>query len=215
MRKANEDSRDPHLAQLAYRNTPVVVMPYSPAQLLMSRKLRDNRPTTEALLKPRVAEHAYVIPRERQWKAKAYFDRGTKKLSKLDRGDTVRIKSGRTWTPATVTEVHTSSRSYMVTTASGRVYRRNRKWLHKSSEPPPLTLMEDAGDDHTGEQYEQHGAPPPHNRDVTLCNQDCQQSVRLQTHQTVRGPKRQCLYESRADRNDHQFDWQTMNMLKQ
>ena len=166
MRKTNEDSRDPHLALLAYRNTPVAGMPYSPAQLLMSRKLRDSLPTTESLLKPRVAEHAYVRLRERQGKAKAYFDRGTKKLSKLDRGDTVRIKSGRTWTPATVTAVHTSPRSYMVTTVSGRVYRRNQKWLHKSSEPPPLTLMEDAGDHHTDEQYEQHGAPPPHNPEV-------------------------------------------------
>ena len=144
---------------------------------------------------------------------KAYFDRGTKKLSKLDRGDSVRIKSGRTWTPATVTAVHASPRSYMVTTASGRVYRRNRKWLHKSSEPPPLTLMEDAGDDHTDEQYEQHGD----HQHVTqkLCIQDCQLSVRLQTHQTMRVPKRQCLYENLADRNDHQFGWQTMNMLKQ
>ena len=149
MRKANEDSRVPHLALLAYRNTPVAGMPYSPAELLMSRKLRDNLPTTESLLKPRVAEHAYARLRERQRKAKTYFDRGTKKLSKLDRGDTVRIKSGSTWTPSTVTAVHTSPRSYLVTTASGRVYRRNRKWLHKSSEPPPLTLMEDAGDDHT------------------------------------------------------------------
>ena len=166
MRKANEESRDPHLALLAYRNTSVAGMPYSPAELLMSRKLRDNLPTTESLLKPRVAEHAYARLRERQKKAKAYFDRGTKKLSKLDRGDTIRIKSGRTWTPATVTAVHTSPRSYMVTTASGRVYRRNRKWLHKSSEPPPLILMEDAGDDHTDEQYEQHDTPPPHNPEV-------------------------------------------------
>ena len=39
MRKANEVSRDPHLALLAYRDTPVAGMPYSPAQLLMSRKL--------------------------------------------------------------------------------------------------------------------------------------------------------------------------------
>ena len=56
-----------------------------------------------------------------------------------------------------------------------------------------------------------------HHRRITqkLCNLDCQQSVRLQTHQTMRGPKRQCLYEDRADRNDHQFGWQTMNLLKQ
>ena len=71
MRKVNEHSRDPHLALLAYRNTPVAGMPYSPAQLLMSRKLRDNLPTTESLLKPRVAEHAYVRLRDRQGKAKA------------------------------------------------------------------------------------------------------------------------------------------------
>jgi hypothetical protein len=49
MRKANEDSRDPHLALLAYQNTPVAGMRYSPAELLMSQKLRDNLPTTEPL----------------------------------------------------------------------------------------------------------------------------------------------------------------------
>ena len=76
MRKANEDSRDPHLALLAYRNTSVADMPYSPAQLLMSRKLRDNLPTTESLLKPRFAEHGHVRLRERQGNVKAYFDRG-------------------------------------------------------------------------------------------------------------------------------------------
>ena len=157
------NDRDLHLALLAYRNTPVAGMPYSPAQLLMNRKLRDNLPTTESLLKPRVAEHAYVRLRERQEKAKAYFvDRVTKKLSNLDQGDTVRIKSGRTWTPATVTAVHTSPQSFMVTNPS----RRNRKWLHKSSEPPSLTLMEDACDDHTDEKYEQHGAPQPRKPEV-------------------------------------------------
>ena len=71
-------------------------MPYSPAELLMNRKLRDNLPTTELLLSPIVVEHAYARLRERQRKAKVYFDRVKKKLSNLDRGDTVRIKSGRT-----------------------------------------------------------------------------------------------------------------------
>ena len=106
-------------------------MPYSPAQLLMSRKLRDNLPTTESLLKPRVAEHAYIRLREKQGKAKAYFDRGTKTFSKLDRGDTdtVRIKSGRTWIPATVRAVHTSPRSY------------NCEWSGVSSQPKVATQV--------------------------------------------------------------------------
>ena len=64
MRKANEDSRDPHLALLAYRDTPVAGNPYSPAHLLMSRNLRDNLPTTESLLKPRVAEHVFARLKE-------------------------------------------------------------------------------------------------------------------------------------------------------
>ena len=100
----------------------------------------------------------------------------------------------------------------MVTTASGRVYRRNRKWLHNSSEPPPLTLMEDAGDDHTDEQYEQHGAPPPHNPEIVQpgLSAECETADSPNNERS----KRQCLYESRADRNDHQFSWQTMNMLK-
>ena len=56
-----------------------------------------------------------------------------------------------------------------------------------------------------------------HHRRITqtLCNQDCQLRVRLLTHQKMRGHKRQCLYESRADRNDQQFGWQTVNMLTQ
>ena len=37
--------------------------------------------------------------------------------------------------------------------------------IHRSSEPPPLTMMEDASDDHTDKQYE-HGASPPHNPEI-------------------------------------------------
>ena len=55
--------------------------------------------------------------------------------------------------------------------------------------------MEDAGDDHTDEQYELHGAPPTHKPEAV------QQG--LSAHKTMRGPKRQSLYENRADRNDH------------
>ena len=149
MRKANEDSRDPHgthqwrvchIRQHSYWWAGSCATIYQQLSRCSSPELQNNLRETLSL---------------RQGKAKLYFDRGTKKLTKLDRGDTVRIKSGRTWTPATVTDGAHIPRSYMVTTESGHVYRRNRKWLHKSSEPRPLTLMEDAGDDHIDEQYEQ------------------------------------------------------------
>ena len=63
--------------------------------------------------------------------------------------------------------------------------------------------MEDAGDDHADGQYGQHGGPSTLNPAVVQpgLSDECE----TQTHQTMTGPKRQCLYESRADRNDHQF----------
>ena len=114
---------------------------------------------------------------------------------------------------STPTTVYTSPRFYIVTTASGHVYRRNRKWLHKSSEPPPLTLMEDAGDDHTNEQYKQHGAPATHNPEIVQpgLSAECETADSPNNERC----KRQYMYENRADRNDHQFGWQTLNMLKQ
>ena len=72
--------RNTPVAVLAYRNTPVAGLPYFPAELFMSRKLRDKLPTINSLLNPKVAEQAYAKPKQRQVKAKADFDQGTKKL---------------------------------------------------------------------------------------------------------------------------------------
>ena len=54
MRKAHEEGRDIWMSLLYYRNTPITGAPYSPAQLLMSRKLRDKMPSTSNILKPSV-----------------------------------------------------------------------------------------------------------------------------------------------------------------
>ena len=42
LKKASEEGRDPYLALMAYRNTPVTGMSYSPAQMLMSRSLNTK-----------------------------------------------------------------------------------------------------------------------------------------------------------------------------
>ena len=46
-----QKSKDPYLAVLAYRSTPLE-QGYSPAELLMSRKLRTNIPTVQEQLVP-------------------------------------------------------------------------------------------------------------------------------------------------------------------
>uniref|UniRef100_A0A0E9R9M0 Uncharacterized protein n=2 Tax=Anguilla anguilla TaxID=7936 RepID=A0A0E9R9M0_ANGAN len=54
MDKAHAQRSDPCLSLLEYRNTPVDGL-RSPAQLLMSRRLRSILPTTEKQLQPELA----------------------------------------------------------------------------------------------------------------------------------------------------------------
>ena len=55
-KKAMRDGRDPWLALLEYRNTPVETIGSSPLQRLMSRRTKTMMPTASALLRPRVVE---------------------------------------------------------------------------------------------------------------------------------------------------------------
>ncbi len=61
--------RDPYIAMLEYRNTPISGLRYAPAQLAMSRLLRSKLPTSRSVLQPRVV-NAKLDLQERQ------FERG-------------------------------------------------------------------------------------------------------------------------------------------
>ena len=54
--KAHTEGRDPYISILEYRNTPVDQIG-SPAQLLMSRRLRSVISTTKSLLQPKVIDN--------------------------------------------------------------------------------------------------------------------------------------------------------------
>ena len=71
--KAKQDRRDPYLGLLEYRNTPIDVG--SPAQLLMSRRLRSIIRTTNAQLQPKVLDPHKVMEKLRlkHEKTKALF----------------------------------------------------------------------------------------------------------------------------------------------
>lgn len=132
--KSQASRTDPYLGILEYLNTPLET-DLSPAQLLMSRRLRSILPSTLAQLQPNVANHEKFRKQlsENRDKQAKYYSSIAEPLKPLQAGETVRLRRDGIWTPATITQIH-NPRSYQVQTPDGREYRRNRRQLLKTGE---------------------------------------------------------------------------------
>ena len=100
--------------------------------------LQSKLTTSASLLKPKVVEHAQEKLKERRDKQKMYYDQNAKSLPQIKERETVRIRKGKNWEPATVTAKHTAPGSFIVTTPDGNTYRRNRRHLLPTDESPPV-----------------------------------------------------------------------------
>lgn len=155
---------DPYLALLSYRATPLH-NGYSPAQLLMGRRLRTTVPTLPELLDPALPDSHAVALKEKEKRAMdaQHYNRRhrTRTLRGLSPGQEVWVTDHRT--SGRVIGNHTTPRSYLVDTPQGTV-RRNRHHLipmqaspeqnngealelpspdipdQSSAEPPPQTV---------------------------------------------------------------------------
>ena len=123
-----EKNEDQYMALLILRSTPLE-NGFSPAELLMNRKVRTTLPMTEAQLLPSIPDREIVRQREEQskQKMKKNFDKRHKvvTLPSLRKGDEVWIPEFET--SGTVME-ETHPRSYRVQTPRGAL-RRNRRDL--------------------------------------------------------------------------------------
>ena len=132
IKKATLDKRDPYLALLDYRNTPISDTLGSPVQRLMGRRTRTLLPTTTKLLQPKLINPQAVHKelRQRKTRQKYYYDRHTATLRPLAVGDTVMMRTKGKWEPATVIAISQDGPcSYIVNTKGGQSYRRNRRHL--------------------------------------------------------------------------------------
>lgn len=120
---------DPYLAMLSYRTTPIQGGAYSPAELLMSRKLRTTIPSTRKQRIPKVPDTEEVRARDKMTKnrQKRNFDKhhGARELPPVDEGD-------RVWIPtrneeAIVIQTDVAPRSHVIRTDQGSEIRRNRR----------------------------------------------------------------------------------------
>ena len=105
---------DPMLALLAYRSTPHVSTGFSPAQLLMGRRIQSRLPMLPSALQPNGP-------------------------NSFERGESVRIKTDaqKVWGNPTVVVRADTPRSYIVQSPDGSTFRRNRRHLQEI--PVPVT----------------------------------------------------------------------------
>ncbi|UYV67397.1 hypothetical protein LAZ67_5000460 [Cordylochernes scorpioides] len=124
-------NQDPSLGLLEYRSTPLE-NGYSPAELLMGRKLRTTLPIAPENLNPKLVDSQTLKRKEgrRRKDMKSRYDRrcGATDMEELFEGDTVWITDMRTW--GIVKQKASTPRSYMVDTPVGTL-RRNRFHLRK------------------------------------------------------------------------------------
>ncbi len=147
VKKMIKKAKDLYLALLAYRATPLA-NGYSPAQLLMGRRLRTPVPQHPSLLTPELPDSTVVAAKERERREKdtASFNKRhrVRDLSHLAPGQPVWITD--TKSQGTVVSSHTAPRSYIVDVPTGSI-RRNRHHLvpfpetvpHSPHPPTPST----------------------------------------------------------------------------
>lgn len=117
-------TRDPYRALLAYRATPLS-NGYSPAELLMGRRLRTTLPILPERLRPALPDLQVLQQKEREkrWAgAKCFNSRHrARDRGKLSPGDNIWISDAAE--EGKVTSVHSSPQSYQVTGPQGTLQR--------------------------------------------------------------------------------------------
>ena len=120
LKKADYEGRDPYLALLEYRNTPITLQITSKIEPARTTDSRRSTPTSTA------SSHTH----------KHYYDRGSKQLSELQPGSVVRVRQHDVCEPAVVVRKEGHPRSYIIN-REGREYRRNRRHILETSEKRP------------------------------------------------------------------------------
>lgn len=130
LKKAAADRKDIQVVLLEVHNTPVV-NGFSPAQLLMGRRLRSLIPVVPSLLDPFLPDHKEVRRAliDKQVEQKLYYDRGVCQREKGLSGY-VRVQTSKGWIKgAKIVRPADRPRSYVIKMPDGRILERSEKVL--------------------------------------------------------------------------------------
>jgi len=137
LKKAIDSGKDPQMALLSLRATPLDQSLPSPGELLLGRPIQDNLPRN--IPRSQLDDAVRNQLEKRQQQQKAYFDQQTRPLRPLINGQHVNVQHPSTgrWEPATVLQQAAEPRSYVVQTDQGSELRRNR--IHIRDKPQDAT----------------------------------------------------------------------------
>ena len=144
LEKCKRDGTDINLAMLNQRNTPRDEVLGSPAQRLMSRRLKSTIPCTDDLLKSQQLDGSLIKDRlnQKREQQKKFYDKQTKSLPALESGDVVRMQTPKGYNQlGFVMRAAEQPRSFVVK-SQGQEYRRNRRHLLKVPEQNPEVIEE-------------------------------------------------------------------------
>ncbi|GFR91029.1 Pol polyprotein [Elysia marginata] len=148
MKRATNAETDPYKALLELRNTPRQDVGLSPAQIMFGRSRRSMLPSRPEQQK--LTDQTFQDRREhRRSSSKKYFDRLSKTLPKLSVGQRVyyeQFGNNKKWASGVI-QSDLEDRSYIIKGDNGGSYRRNRKYMRPSINPPipqkPTACMSD------------------------------------------------------------------------
>ena len=143
MEKCRRDRTDPYLALLNLRNIPRGNLG-SPAQRLMSRRLRNAIPMAKQLLTPITQKNVRTKLKNIRLQKKKHYDKSAKPLKQLNDQQKVRMQTDRGYDQEAEIVRHSNKpRSYVVQ-SNGKQYERNRRHLlpviEESPSPEPSKI---------------------------------------------------------------------------
>ena len=189
IKKTTADKQDIYLALLDIRNTPASGGIGSPAQRLMGRRTNTLIPTARSLLQPQIIDPQQVLQHMQQSKRKQkeYYDQHTKDLPTLKIGEKVMIKDQARWKPATIIQIHSNPRSYVVKTSEGNRYRRNRRHIVRNTNKESQNDEDEEEDNYTHiQQEEEQPDEQPTEEDAQTNSQAESQPLRRSKRITAR-----------------------------
>lgn len=134
-KKVECDNKDPALALLEYRNTPIDVGTKSPNELMFGRKVRGIVPILAHQTTPNVQQHTKFLEK-RQLIQKRYYDKNShvQKQAKVNDKVYVQTKNKDPLKPGRIVGTCDRPRSFQIELENGKHLERNRRHLHLKKE---------------------------------------------------------------------------------